>query len=165
MLESIFLAPEPPPPPPRPPSPVRQGKLVFLLCEGGLFSGKIHVFLLRLRDSYQRIVALWICIIHGFVLIPGAWILTFKDSIWTSRNESGLKKVQFELLTTNPANFQRFDLFSQIHQIIMNLKYYTTKRNPNPYESRLADSWIQICECRSLKIRLADSFRKNKIPK
>jgi hypothetical protein len=54
---------------------------------------------------------------------------------------------KFESLTTNPANFQRFDLFSQIQRILMNLKHYTTKRilkNPDlrilkPYESRFAN--------------------------
>jgi hypothetical protein len=44
-----------------------------------------------------------------------------KDLIWGSQNESGLQKVQFELLTTNPANFNRFDPFSQIQPILMTL--------------------------------------------
>jgi hypothetical protein len=56
-----------------------------------------------LKDLYQGI--------HGFVSFQGSQILAFKDSIRGCQNESGLQKVQFELLTTNPANFQRFDLF------------------------------------------------------
>ncbi len=83
-------------------------------------------------------------------------------------HESSLKKNRFELWITNPVHFQRFNLFSWIQWILMNLNESLIQHETNiwefgfanPYGSRFANPQV-----RTLKIWFVDSFWEKKNPK
>jgi hypothetical protein len=110
-----------------------------------------NVSCLRLQDSYQGIVYLWIHFTNPWIgIVSWPWIRTPKrfnscltipitDLYHILDHKSGLKKIHIELWIMNPANFQRFNLFSRIQHILMNpdeaLVHRHTMNRMNSYKS------------------------------
>jgi hypothetical protein len=100
-----------------------------------------------MQESYKRLVKTWICFANPWIrLVSSSQILTPKRFV--SYRDWRIRLHRFASLilkvSNRDLNFQRFNLFSRIQQILT-----------NHYESRLADSQI-----RTLKIRIADSIRR-----
>jgi hypothetical protein len=123
---------------------------------------------------YKRFVKTWICFTNPWIrfvswsriLTPKRFVLCLKKRILDSNrivdHESWLKKICFELLITNPVNFQRFTCFYESNK---SLRIFSTTAQNKSVK-------IEICESESLQIlkfrirksgfvnpNLKDSFR------
>ncbi len=123
-----------------------------------------------MRESYKRFVKTWICFANPWIcfvswpriLTPKRFVLYCDWRIWLHRFEypdSQVRSLKIQIVDSiSDLNFQRFDLFSRIQQILTNPDKFSTiaqNKSLQIQAGRLAnpDSRIQ-----TLKVCFADSI-------